>query len=114
MYLYFGYLLVLLYSMVVKLFQTSMSPSIMFFSIMVIFIWSVIPFIGYGVAKLFNAKGQLPNYISFTVGISIGLIENSLFYFDILAKEQNTTGTFIVFMLFFIVCLMSFGYERFP
>lgn len=79
----------------------------MFFSIMVVFIWSAIPFIGYGIAKLFNARGKLHKYLSFTVGISIGLIENSLFYFDFLTKKQTTTGTFVAFVLFFIVAFIS-------
>ena len=107
MYLYLGYLLVQLYTLVAKLFQTSMSPSILFFSIMVVFIWSVIPFVGYLLAKMFKANGQLNKYILFILGVSVGLIEISLFHFDILTKEQNTIGTLFVIILFFIIPFIS-------
>lgn len=113
MYLYLGYLVVQLYALVTKLFQTSMSPSILFFSIMVVFIWSIIPFAGYFLAKLFNANGQASKYILFTLGVSVGLIEDGLFYFDLLTKEQNTIGTFIVLILFFIIPFISINKAEF-
>lgn len=84
-----------------------MSISVMFFSIIVVFVWSLIPFVGYWLAKWFNANGQASKYTLFILGVSVGLIENSLFYFDFLAKEQNTIGTFIVLSLFFIIAFIS-------
>lgn len=107
MYLYLGYLLVQLYTLVTKLWQTSMAPSILFFSIMVVFIWSVIPFVGYLLAKMFNANGQISKFILFTFGLSVGLIEISLFYFDVLTKEQNAIGTLLVTIIFFIIPFIS-------
>lgn len=107
MYLYLGYLSVQLYTLVTKLFQTSMSPSILFFSIMVVFIWSVIPFAGYLLAKMLNANGQMDKYILFVFGLCAGLIEISLSYFDVLTKEQNTLGTLFVTILFFIIPFIS-------
>lgn len=84
-----------------------MSISMVFFSIVVVFIWSIIPFVGYGLAKMLNANGQIGRYTLFIFGVSVGLIENSLFYFNLLAKEQSTIGTFIVITLFFIIGFIS-------
>ncbi|PCI57842.1 MAG: hypothetical protein COB45_02105 [Gammaproteobacteria bacterium] len=102
-----GYLLVQLYALINKLLHTNMSLSVMLFSIIVVFIWSLIPFIGYWLAKWLNANGQVNKYTLFIFGVGVGLIENSLFYFDFLAKEQNIIGTFIVFFLFFIIAFIS-------
>lgn len=70
-------------------------------------IWSFIPFVGYWLAKLFKANGKASQYILFLFGVCIGIIENGLFYFDFLTNEQSTTGTFVVFLLFFIVAYVS-------
>lgn len=103
MYLYLGYLLIQLSPLIVKVFQLNISISAMFYSFIVVFIWSFIPFLGYGVAKLFNANTDTGKYSLFSFGVSIGLIESGLFYFDILTNDQSTMGTLIVFILFFIV-----------
>ena len=79
----------------------------MFFSIVVVFLWSFIPFIGYWVAKLFKANGKTSKYTLLVFGIGIGIIENSLFYFNCLTNEQSIIGTIIVFFLFFIVAYIS-------
>mgnify|MGYP007012738443 CR=1 FL=1 len=79
----------------------------MFFSVVIVFLWSFIPFIGYWLAKLLKANGKANKYILFTFGLGIGIIESSLFYFDFLTNEQSTIGTFIVFFLFFIVAFVS-------
>lgn len=107
MYLYLGYLLVQLYPLIIKVFQLNISISAIFFSIIVVFIWSFIPFIGYCLAKLFNANGKAGKYILFTFGTGVGIIENSLFYFDFLTDKQSTIGTFVVFFLFFMVAYIS-------
>ena len=107
MYLYLGYLFVHLPPLIIKLFEASVSFSAILFSIVVIFIWSFIPFLGYCLAKLFNAKGAANKYILFTFGIGIWLIENSLFYFDFLTNNQTIIGTFVAFFLFFIVAYIS-------
>jgi len=84
-----------------------MPVSVMLFSIVVVFVWSLIPMIGYGLAKWLNANGQKNKYILFIFGVSVGLIEDSLFYFNFLAKEQSTIGTVIVLILFFIIVFIS-------
>jgi len=98
-----GYLLIQLSPLLVKVFQLNISISAMFYSFMVVFIWSFIPFLGYGVAKLFNVSANAGKNSLFSFGVGIGLIESGLFYFDILTNDQSTIGTLIVFILFFIV-----------
>lgn len=109
MYLYLGYLLLHSYSLISKLWQTSMPYTAVVFSIVVFFIWTFIPFLGYCLAKLFKADGQVSHSLLFVFGIVIGLIEKGLFYFDFLSQQQNTIGTLIVFVLFFAVAYVSFN-----
>lgn len=107
MYLYLGYLLLHSYSLISKLWQTSMPFSAVVFSIVVFLIWTFIPFTGYYLAKIFKASGHAKNAVLFAFGIVIGLVEKGLFYFGVLAQEQNMIGTVIVFILFFAVAYVS-------
>lgn len=107
MYLYLGYLLIQLSPLMVKVFQLNISISAMFYSLIVVLIWSFIPFLGYGVAKLLNANANADKYSLFSFGVGIGLVEGGLFYFDILTNDQSTIGTFIVFLMFFVVAYFS-------
>ncbi|MCW8834055.1 MAG: hypothetical protein OQK09_16805 [Colwellia sp.] len=107
MYLYLGYLLVQFYPLIVKLFETNISASSILFSVIVVFIWSLIPFIGFGLAKLLNANGKASKHFLFIFGFGIGLIENGLYFFDLLAKNQSYIGTFIIFCLFFITAFIT-------
>lgn len=77
------------------------------------FIWSFIPVVGYWLAKLLKANGQASKYLLFIFGVSVGLIEDSLFYFDLLTAKQNTIGTLIVFILFFIIAFISINNIKF-
>lgn len=113
MYLYIGYLLVQIFTLINKLFESNLSSSITFFSVAVVFIWSAIPFAGYVLAKLFKAKGCMSKYFLLMIGISVGAIEIGLFYFDILSQKQHAIGTVIVFALFFITAFISTGNVEF-
>jgi membrane protease YdiL (CAAX protease family) len=106
-YLYFGYLLVQTCALLMKIIQSNIAMPAIFLSIIVVLIWSFIPFVGYWLARLLNAKGQASKYVLLSFGIGIGFIEQGLFYFDLLANKQNMIGTFIVFILFFMVAYIS-------
>ena len=84
-----------------------MSNSAIFFTVVVVFFWSFIPIVGYLLAKLFKANGRAGEYALFTFGLCIALIEKSLFYFEFFTKEQVVIGTFVSFLLFFIVAFIS-------
>ncbi len=103
MYLYFGYLLVQLYPLIIKKSQLDISMSAIIFSMIVFFIWSFIPITGYWLGRLVSAKKQTNHYVLFIFGVCVGLIENTLFYFDLLSKGQQGIGMLITFTLFFIV-----------
>lgn len=95
-------MLIQLSSVSEKLFQSQLPASAVFFSVVVFFIWSLFPLIGFYLAKYFKAQGQASNIVLFVYGVGVGLIENSLYYFDLLTKEQTVISTVIVCILFFI------------
>ena len=103
LYLYLGYLLVQLVLFTIKIVQLDMTSSALFYTAAVVFLWSFIPMIGYLLAKLFKVNGVGNKYALFIFGFVIALIEKSLFYFHFLTKEQVVIGTFVAFLLFFIV-----------
>ena len=106
-YLYSGYLIVHFFA-VIKVFQQSNMPvSAIIFSLVVFIIWSSVPIVGYIVAKAIGAKGELPHYVLFTCGIVLGLMEKGLFHFQVLSHDQSNIGTFIVWVMFFIIAYLS-------
>lgn len=107
--LYFGYFLVHAYSIVDKISQPHLAPSVILFSLTVFIIWTFIPVTGYFIAKLFKAGGYLNKYALFIAGVLIATIENSLFHFKILTYEQSYIGVIFVFVLFFITAYISIG-----
>lgn len=109
MYLYLGYLFIQLYGIINVFNRNSIATSAIIFSILVFIIWSFLPMIGYIIAKLTGANGKVSKYVLFIYGFVVGLLENSLFYFDLLTKEQNLIGTFMVIFLFFVI-----AYIRLP
>ena len=84
------------------------------FSIIVVFLWSFIPVIGYWLGKLLKANGQVSKSILLIFGVGVGVIEKSLFYFDFLTNKQSTIGTFIVFFFFFIIAYISINKRPVP
>jgi hypothetical protein len=107
MHLYFGYLLVQVCLLAVQISKSNMSVSALFFSVIVVLFWSFIPVVGYLLAKLLKANGKVSKYFLLTLGVAIALIEKSLFYFEILTKNQVLIGTFVAFVLCFIVTYIS-------
>ena len=96
LYLYLGYFLVKLYSVVNVLSRQDLAFSVLLFSIVVFLIWSFIPVLGYLLAKLIGAKGVSSGKMLFVVGTGVGLLENGLFHFHILTPYQGDLGTIMV------------------
>jgi hypothetical protein len=90
-----------------KLLESSIPFSAIIFSTIVVLIWSFIPVIGYWLAKVFKANGKAGNLTLYAFGLCVGLIENSLFYFDFLTQKQMSWGILIAFALFFICGYIS-------
>jgi len=107
LYLYLGYFLVKLYSVVGVLSQEKIALSALIFSIIVFFIWSFIPVLAYLFAKLIGAKGRSSAKVLFIIGASTALVENALFYFNILTPYQGDQGMLIVMCVFFITPYFS-------
>lgn len=107
LYLYFGYFVVQFIPLIERLFFSNISILAMFFSVVVFFLWSFIPVLGYLLAKILKANGNLNKYFLFAFGAGAGLIENGLYYFDILTYDENVLVTLLVCMLFFICAYIS-------
>ncbi|WP_085299352.1 hypothetical protein [Cognaticolwellia mytili] len=108
LYLYLGYILAQTFAVIEKLMTATMSPLALFFSIVAFVIWSAFPMLGYLLAKVFKAKGNLNNKTLLASGFALGFVENILFHFDILPYGWEGAGTFIVATLAFclaFVCL---------
>lgn len=105
--LYYGYLVFQLYLVVGLFYKVSISASAVFFSVIVFIIWTFLPVLGYGLAKLMKAKGQASHKALFFIGLSIGLLEQSWFYFNITIRDQSNISTLLVFMLFFISAFIT-------
>jgi hypothetical protein len=113
LYLYLGYFLVKLYSVFDVLSQENIALSALIFSIVVFFVWSFIPVLAYLFAKLIGAKGRSSAKVLFVIGASAALLENALFYFDVLTPYQGDRGTLIVMGIFFITAYFSLTTPRF-
>ncbi|MGB1261456.1 MAG: hypothetical protein ACPG52_00995 [Cognaticolwellia sp.] len=107
-YLYLGYVLAQSYSVIEKIALSNISILAIFFSMVVFFIWSILPVTGYLVAQFFKGKGQLPNKVLFVSGVSLGVIENLLFHFNFLVYGQETLGTCLIFFLSFVLAWLPY------
>ena len=96
-----------LYSVANSLLNQNLALSALIFSIVVFFVWSFIPVLGYLLAKLIGAKGQSSAKVLLLIGIGAGLFENGLFYYHILTPYQGDIGTIVVMGIFFITAYFS-------
>ncbi len=112
LYLYLGYFLVKIYSVVGVLSQQKVTMSALFFSIAVFFVWSFIPVLAYLLAKLIGAKGRSSARVLIVIGASAALLENALFYYNVLTPYQGDRGTLIVMGIFFITAYFSLAIPR--
>jgi len=106
LYLYLGYLIVQLYSLISVFSRNELAISAIVFSITVFVIWSFIPMIGYIFARMISGSETLDKRFLLALGFSLGLMENALFYFDILTKENTWVGTSFVFFSFLIIAIL--------
>jgi len=72
----------------------------------------IIPVLGYVIGKKIGGKG-ISNWITLlSLGLAVGLIQNSLFEFGILSSEQFNIATVISGVLFFIVAFLPFNKKQ--
>ncbi|KGK00379.1 hypothetical protein [Thalassotalea sp. ND16A] len=107
LYLFFGYFLAQFFPLIERLYTSNIALSALFFSLIVFVLWTFIPMLGYLLALLCKANGNLNRYALLAFGAITGSIENALFYFDLLSYEQNWFATFTVSLLFFIIAFIS-------
>ena len=100
--LYLGYMGVQLYALAKIFYLQSITVAAVFFSLVVFFVWTFIPVIGYIFAKAIGAKGQTNHHALLALGAGTGLVENGLFHFEIMSAGQHDLVTGMVFMIFFV------------
>lgn len=107
LYLYLGYLCTQLYSTYTVIAKTPMSVTALIFSVSVFLIWGFVPVIGYVFAKMINAKGRASSIFMLGFGLFAGILENALFYFDILTNDEVFLGLVLVGIMFFIIAYIK-------
>ena len=102
LHLYIGYLFIQLFAIVELFSKASISMVAVFFSLIVFIIWSSLPILGYLLAKYCGAKEAGSRFKLTLLGSLIALIENGLFYVEVLSKEKTGLAIVVVFVLFFL------------
>lgn len=102
LYLYFGFVFAQSFSVAEVIYNANIPPLTIVFSIIVFLVWSLLPFLGYGLARLLGAKPQSNKLLLIGLGISISIIEQLLFHFDLLTTGDGYLTTLVTASLFFI------------
>ena len=111
LYLYLGFLLAQSYSVINVIYTANVSLLIAAFSMIVFFTWSVLPIMGYGLAKLLGAKGYCNKHLLIALGSVISLSEQALFHFDIYTKD-GYAPILITGSLFFVIAYLQINTKR--
>jgi len=111
-YLYLGYVVIQFYAIADVFSRNSLAASAVLFSIVVFIIWSFIPMLGYILAKALGAKGYAKRIPLLLCGVIIGLSENALTYFNLIAEKQYNIGTALVFILCFVIAYLPLNRQE--
>ncbi|KGJ94364.1 hypothetical protein [Colwellia psychrerythraea] len=111
-YLYLGYVVIQFYAIIDVFSRNSLAVSAVLFSIVVFIIWSFIPILGYILAKALGAKGYAKRIPLLLCGVIIGLSENALTYFNLIAEKQYNIGTALVFILCFVIAYLPLNRQE--
>ncbi len=109
LYLYAGFVFIKTCLAIYILSNVSVATSALFFSMIVLFIWSFFPIIPYALGRVFNTKPMLEPKLLVILGLLIAIIEKGLFHFEILKAEQGTIGLVFSALSFFVIGLFSFS-----
>ena len=111
-YLYLGYVVIQFYAIADVFSRNSLAASAVLFSIAVFIIWSFTPMLGYLLAKALGAKGYAKKIPLLLCGVIIGLSENALTYFNLIAEKQYNIGTALVFILCFVIAYLPLNRQE--
>lgn len=111
LFLYVGYLSVQFYSVISVLLNSKVSTFAMIFSIVVLFIFSFIPTLGFITSKkVFGSMFLFKRYSALElilIGVGIGLFEKLLFTVGLLHSKQALIAQGVSFALFFLCPLFN-------
>ena len=68
--------------------------------------------LGYLLAKALGAKGYAKKIPLLLCGVIIGLSENALTYFNLIAEKQYNIGTALVFILCFVIAYLPLNRQE--
>ena len=106
LYLYLGFIFAQSFSVVNVIYNANIPPMTIVFSIIVFLVWSLLPFLGYGLAKLLGAKLECSKLLLVLLGISVSCIEQLLFHFDLLTTMDGYLTTLVTASLFFVTAFL--------
>lgn len=106
LYLYIGFVFAQSFSVAQVIYNANIPPLTIMFSIIVFLVWSLLPLLGYGAARLMGAKLECSKYLLLFLGISISVIEQLLFHFDVLTTVDGYLTTLVTAGLFFAVAFL--------
>ena len=106
LYLYLGFLIAQSYSVAQVIYNANIPILTVLFSITVFLIWSFFPVLGYGFARIFGKKLTVNKYLMITFGISISLIEQLLFHFDVYTRSDGYLTILMTAGMFFAVAFL--------
>jgi hypothetical protein len=103
LYLYLGFIFAQSFSVADVIYNANIPPMTIVFSIIVFLVWSLLPFLGYGLAKLLGAQLKCSKLLLIILGVCISIIEQLLFHFDLLTTMDGYLTTLVTAALFFII-----------
>lgn len=112
LYLYLGFLLAQSISVAQVIYNANIPPLTIAFSIIVFLIWSFFPVLGYVAGYFIAAKRNVNKLILIVAGISISLLEQVLFHYDVLTYSSGYLATLTTACLFFIVAFLPLGPKK--
>ena len=116
LYLYLGFLLAQSHTVIKVIYNANIPPLTIAFSISVFLIWSLIPVLGYPIGKALTkftrTKSYCNKYVLLSLGCSISLIEQALFYFEIFSKRDGYYTMIVTASLFFATAYISLNRKQ--
>ncbi len=107
LYLYLGFLIGQSYSVAEVIYTANIPFITIVFSVTVFLIWSFFPVLGYAAAKVMGAKGECNQYTLILLGVTISLVEKTLYHYEILTTINGYLGMLITGIMFFLVGFLS-------
>lgn len=105
-FLYLGFLLGQSFPVAQVIYKANIPPLTIVFSVIVFLIWSFFPVMGYGLARFFGKRLTYSKATLIALGLIISLIEQLLFYYELLSNKDGYVTMLVTGSLFFVIALL--------